>query len=550
MIKENNGLNNPHGGIYLVSNFKDKDAVDDGVNHLDLLEVDGKNELEQAKILLKQINRTDKITSYAIKSITTDTFNIKQLLADIGEVEVKHNFNHKKEAQSLDALKKSITQNYDPVFLIALNKDDTGKYSKIIQANLREKGYEAHIVSILMGQKTVEQAYLKNKDEFSKSLRRTFFNPDNKFQQFLNWINESHSQSLSTGLANVDKALGGGLDNELYVLGAPSSIGKTTFALQIADHLASQKQHVFYYALEMQANQLISKSINRFAYQNADYGLDYSVNIPNVRKIYQGSWLKKWGNDRNTLGSLLLALQQYGDISSYLHIRDNMMRRPTASQIKKDVANYIAHTNIKPVVFVDYLQLLHSEEGQENQIDKQRVSDAIWTLKTISRDFDIPVIVISSFNRSAYNDNNADMTAFKESGDIDYSAEVMLTLSYDFEHTVIQNTEGLDEDCKGQKISDWLTRSKDRDSARLAFDIARRQPTRAIQLKILKNRFSSIPAPVTLVTEPQFDIFYDTNKNGEVNRVDEIIEHQTKIKNSQVIYTKDNISLFESDLPF
>ena len=68
----------------------------------------------------------------------------------------------------------------------------------------------------------------------------------------------------ATGFTELDRKLDGGfLGGNLIVLGAISSLGKTTFALQIADQIAAQKKDVLIFSLEMSKNELNAKSISR-----------------------------------------------------------------------------------------------------------------------------------------------------------------------------------------------------------------------------------------------------------------------------------------------
>ena len=199
------------------------------------------------------------------------------------------------------------------------------------------------------------------------------------------------------------------------------------------------------------------------------------------------------------------------------------------------MTEFVIHNPIKPVVIIDYLQLIQSEPENSRETDKQRITNAIVQLKALSRAYHIPIVVISSFNRSAYNDVNADMTAFKESGDIDYSAEVLMTLNYDFSKTKIDNVEGMhDKGFKGKTVQQWLNETKG--DVREAFNIAKRQTTRYITLNILKNRFGAIPAPTTLITKPQHDIFYAINSKGKVEKPKADIKNLIALKDNRIIY--------------
>ena len=79
------------------------------------------------------------------------------------------------------------------------------------------------------------------------------FNSDSKrFEKYRN---------LKTGFSNLDKLIN--LYPGLYVLGAISSLGKTTFACQLADQLAKAGEHVLYFSLEQSKFELVTKGLSR-----------------------------------------------------------------------------------------------------------------------------------------------------------------------------------------------------------------------------------------------------------------------------------------------
>ena len=94
-------------------------------------------------------------------------------------------------------------------------------------------------------------------------------------------------------------------------------------------------------------------------------------------------------------------------------------------KIREQVEEYKALTGCRPVVFIDYLQVVRPLDMRLTE--KQHIDLAIVELKRLSRDLDIPVFVVSSFNRMSYN-TEVDMAAFKESGSIEYTADCILAL--------------------------------------------------------------------------------------------------------------------------
>ena len=88
---------------------------------------------------------------------------------------------------------------------------------------------------------------------------------------------------------------------------------------------------------------------------------------------------------------------------------------------------HILFTGNAPVVVIDYLQIM--APNNDRATDKQNTDKAVLELKRLSRDLYTPVIAVSSFNRASYQGAVA-MEAFKESGAIEYSSDVLIGLQF------------------------------------------------------------------------------------------------------------------------
>ena len=82
---------------------------------------------------------------------------------------------------------------------------------------------------------------------------------------------------------------------------------------------------------------------------------------------------------------------------------------------------------VKPIVIIDYLQIIQGDP-QQRQSTKELIDSNVTELKRLSRSRDIPVFLISSLNRSNYL-TPVDFESFKESGGIEYTADV-ISVSY------------------------------------------------------------------------------------------------------------------------
>ncbi|MBR0185301.1 MAG: hypothetical protein IJQ24_04665, partial [Synergistaceae bacterium] len=141
----------------------------------------------------------------------------------------------------------------------------------------------------------------------------------------------------------------------------------------------------------------------------------------------------------------------------------------TVEDIREAVQHHVNVMNCTPVVIVDYLQLLGSSAG--NGAGRLTVEENVVALKKLSRDFNTPVIVISSLNRASY-DKEIAFEAFRESSSIEYSCDLLIGLQFERP----EDPEG-EESCKGKK-------------GKAKFDIneAKRKDVRELEAVILKHR--------------------------------------------------------------
>ena len=145
-------------------------------------------------------------------------------------------------------------------------------------------------------------------------------------------------------------------------------------------------------------------------------------------------------------------------------------------------------TGNKPVIIIDYLQILAPYSDRAS--DKQNTDKAVLELKRISRDCKIPVIAISSLNRSNYN-MKISMEAFKESGAIEYSSDVLI---------------GLQLEGVGQGDFDN--------------EQAKRNNPREIELVILKNRNGATGEKVPFDYYTLFNYFKEAERGDNLFKTD------------------------------
>lgn len=208
-------------------------------------------------------------------------------------------------------------------------------------------------------------------------------------------------KKIDTGYKELNQMLNGGFDVGLYVLGGKSGIGKTALCLQLADQIAKLGQKVLYFSYEMTASELLKRSFIRLSDKKYNMSSD-------VIKILSDNEIKEKYKE---IGNNLYIFDTYKsntlDSESYIH------------EVDKVIHEYIATTNNKPFVVIDYLQIMNDKEYTPTLREKFR--NISRTLKQISTKHDITVLVVSSINRSSYNEKPS-LDAFKECGEIEYSS--------------------------------------------------------------------------------------------------------------------------------
>lgn len=278
--------------------------------------------------------------------------------------------------------------------------------------------------------------------------------------------------ALRTGFPRLDETLDGGLYDGLYVIGAVSSLGKTAFCMQMADQLAEQGRDVLIFSLEMSAWELMARSVSRESFQ-----MDVSAGrrmAKTARGVLDGR--RRAGYTAQEKAHLELAQTRYASYAGHLYFREGD-HETGLDYIQKEVARHIAETGEKPVVLIDYLQII--APADVHFTDKQNLDRVVCALKKLSRQYELAIFAISSFNRENYN-LEVSMNAFKESGGIDYSADVLLGLQA-------------------------------RGAGRPGFciDEEKRKDPRELELKILKNRSAALGAPIPLRYYPAFSCFME-----------------------------------------
>lgn len=191
-----------------------------------------------------------------------------------------------------------------------------------------------------------------------------------------NFINDTDTKYISTGFKNLDTVLDGGLCEGLYIIGAISSLGKTTFIIQMADQIAQTGQDILIFSLEMSRMEIIAKSISRHTIEQV---LTNNGDIRNAKTSRGITTKKRYENYSDTEKNLInKAISNYGQYAKHIFIHEGTGKIST-KQIREAVEQHISFTGNTPIVIIDYLQIL--APYNERATDKQNIDKAIIELK-------------------------------------------------------------------------------------------------------------------------------------------------------------------------
>ena len=211
---------------------------------------------------------------------------------------------------------------------------------------------------------------------------------------------------VPTGFAVIDEKTSGLQKGDLIIIAGRPSMGKTSLALNIAEHVAIERQQgtVAIFSMEMPAEQIVSRLFSSVAKIN-------QMHMRNGR-LNDGEWanLIKW------LGIFKKA-SLYIDDSSALTPVDVCAR---VRRLKRD------HPDLA-LVIVDYLQLMHMDRTIENRAVE--ISGISRALKSLAREVNVPVIALSQLNRNIESRRTKpQMSDLRESGAIEQDADLIMVI--------------------------------------------------------------------------------------------------------------------------
>ncbi len=209
---------------------------------------------------------------------------------------------------------------------------------------------------------------------------------------------------LATGFHELDELTSGLQNNEMIIVAARPSMGKTALGLNIAEYIGADNQKaVAVFSLEMAAQQLAERMLCGRGKVNSHHLRCGMIDAADYQKLQ-------------------IAADELS--SSPIFIDDSASLTPLELRAK---ARRLKHKHDIQAVVVDYLQLMHSPGAESRQQEVGLISRHI---KAMARELQVPVIVMSQLNRAAEGreGHRPRMSDLRESGNIEQDADVVMLL--------------------------------------------------------------------------------------------------------------------------
>ena len=313
----------------------------------------------------------EEITMLTVKNKLTDEKNILSYLATLSEniysttaeSVYKKLIQLTKKRQMQTLLNESVTKIKDAENIDIDIEKVIKELNKIEDREIKEESLKEQIIDTL----DMIEKNMKNKNDYS----------------------------LYTGMLDLDQLTCGLHNEELTIIGARPGMGKTTFALQIADYIAKKKIPVMFISLEMSEEQIITKLIAKETRINSTKMRLGTLTDQEAVKVYEaGAEIEE----------------------KSLYITSNLR---TIQQIEVEARKMKNKKNIG-LIIIDYIQLIKS--SQKFNLREQEVADITRTLKLLTLELKIPIIGLCQLNRNATRQEPM-LSDLRESGAIEQDAD-------------------------------------------------------------------------------------------------------------------------------
>lgn len=273
-----------------------------------------------------------------------------------------------------------------------------------------EDGYtredEVEVLLSEAEKKMMEVAHRKNAGDF-KHIKDVLVQTYDNIEQLQ--FREGDVTGIPTGFRDLDRITAGFQRNDLIIVAARPSVGKTAFALNIAQSVAVKaRENVAIFSLEMGADQLVMRMLC------AEGNID--AQVLRTGALQEEDWRK-----------LTIAMGSLSNAGIFIDDTPGVRVNEVRAKCRR-----LAQEHGLGMILIDYLQLIQGS-GKPGENRQQEVSEISRSLKGLARELKVPVIALSQLSRGVEQrqDKRPMMSDLRESGSIEQDADIVAFLYRD-----------------------------------------------------------------------------------------------------------------------
>lgn len=289
-----------------------------------------------------------------------------------------------------------------------------------IRRNIADACSKAHQICTFPGERSVAQMLEEVEKEVFSVIQKNRPKTLNTFdiqacflelaEKLEKMKDTNNNDDIATGFKNLDNLLGPISRGELIIVAGRPSMGKTTFALNIAKEAILANKKVLFFSLEMPKDQITAKvasSIGRF----------------NLQTIFK----KEFGSDEDW-SNYSLAVSRISDKKFKIN-DDGTLTVLEMKSCARDVMNEFSGLDL---IIIDYLGLIKASNPEANKTEQ--IGNISNNLKRMARELNVPVLAVCQINRGVEGrpDKRPNMSDLRDSGEIEQDADKILFVYRDY----------------------------------------------------------------------------------------------------------------------
>lgn len=282
---------------------------------------------------------------------------------------------------------------------------------RLIKASseILDKGYQAQedVMQILdLAERNIFDISQNRSQEGFSPIKEVLMESFNRIEEL--YLNKKSLTGLTTGFLDIDRKTSGLQKSDLILIAARPSMGKTAFALNIAQNAALKgNASVAIFSLEMAKEQLVQRFLSSESH----------IEIQKIRTGNLGD--DEWPRLAKAMGPLSQA-KIYIDDTPGITVME-MKAKSRRLKMEKGL----------DMIMIDYLQLMSGDKGAESR--QQEISAISRALKGLAREMDCPVVALSQLSRAPElrSDHRPILSDLRESGAIEQDADIVMFLYRD-----------------------------------------------------------------------------------------------------------------------